>query len=586
MASYVGLDLSPGQARIVEAEGSAKKLKIKRFARVEFDPSEDGPASSYIGKEVGDVVGKAFSKNKIAREPIAMSWDSDHTIFREMDLPFTSYDQISKVIKYEAESHLLNCDIDDVVVSFYKLREERDKSHLLVMAVRKDQLLNRFDVLGRAGVDPIQVDLDVMAAFNALSAIGYTEEHGTFMVLDCGRRTTNLLLISNGRLVSGRAIRLGRDSMTRRLAADLGSDPAQIADQASGLLEDPAKAREDDLMVPMSDALGVATPETAKAPAELAHDLAVDEAAGFYKRLTREINRTLVTTRLPESIEAVFVTGPGSLLPGFHERVEELLPFDAPVQRLDLLGHVDCDVKGVEPEEIEADLLIPLGLAFKAAGRDDTSVDFRQEECRYARKFDQIREPLLYFCGFLLFLVLLLNLFDIRKLSVRTPFLFDTNHADLTRIHQYANTLYKSALGKSATLPESHAKPGEASIDFMRRKMSDRIDELKGELGRGGSIPEMPSAFHMWKDAFDAIGPYMDRMGKLWITDLRVIGSQKAPFIELTGYVNEAGAYSDLLEALGKIPGIVSVEEASTSQAGGRLQFKDLRIIYPDREDL
>jgi len=98
-----------------------------------------------------------MSENR-SREPVAMSWDSALTVFREMDLPFTSQEQIRKVIKYEAESHLLNCDIDDVVVCFYKLREEREKSHVMVMAARKDLLLNRFEVLSRAGVrEPAEV---------------------------------------------------------------------------------------------------------------------------------------------------------------------------------------------------------------------------------------------------------------------------------------------------------------------------------------------------------------------------------------------------------------------------------------------
>ena len=129
MASFVGLDLSSNQARILEAEGTAKKLKIKNFASVDLVASEaTGPAAAFMDKETAEQIGKAFSKNKFSREPIAMSWDSDHTIFREMTLPFLGEEQIRKVIKYEAESHLLNCDIDDVVVSFYKLREEKEKA--------------------------------------------------------------------------------------------------------------------------------------------------------------------------------------------------------------------------------------------------------------------------------------------------------------------------------------------------------------------------------------------------------------------------------------------------------------------------
>src|SRR5690606_32559702 len=214
MANYVGIDMGPTPARILEAEGSVKRMNVTRFRRVELRTPDEALQSSFLGKEHGDLLDAAMSEAKVSREPVAMAWASDHTIFRELDLPFTGDEQIRRVIKYETESHLLNCDIDDVVVSSYKLREERDKSHLMVMAVRKDHLLNRFEILARAGLDPLVVDLDVMSTFNAISGLGYAAETGSFIVLDCGRRTTNLLLVSGGRLLAGRAIRLGADSVT------------------------------------------------------------------------------------------------------------------------------------------------------------------------------------------------------------------------------------------------------------------------------------------------------------------------------------------------------------------------------------
>lgn len=589
MATYVGLHLASAQARILEAEGSAKKLKVKKFTTVDLATPDRGSPTSVLSKETADLITKAFAKGKIAREPLAMSWDSDLTVFREMNLPFTGHDQIQKVIKYEAESHLHNCDIDDVVVTFYKLSEERDKSHLLVMAARKDQLLNRFEVLARGGIDPIMVDLDVMASFNALSAVGYTEEHKSFMVLDCGRRTTNVLIISNGRLVSGRAIRLGSDSLTRRIASDLGADPAQIAQQTVALLDDPDKRHADDLLVPMVS--GRDLPEPMKRPEDLAHEIAVSEAEGFYGRLSREVRRTLVTTRLPEAIEVVYVTGPGSLLPGFVDAIVAQLPVEAPVRKLNLLEHVDCSLKDVDLDVLESELLTPLGLAFKIAGHDETGVDFRQEEARYARKFDQIREPLIYFCGFLLFLVLLVNLFDVRKLSVRQPFLVQQNVSDMYRIHQQAFTMFQRTLGKDEKVPVKFAKASVQSIDYMRRRMDQRIEDLKSQLGRGGAIPELPSAFQMWKDAFESISPYMERMGKLWLENVTIaVSNQKEPYIQFDGLVQNASAYSDLAEAVRKIPGVARIEQASLAPLPGPdgqslTQFKALKVIYPERKE-
>jgi len=593
MANYVGLDLGSHEARILEVEGSARKLKLVKYSKVDLPsaPSASSAPAAMMDKEAGVLIDKAFSSQKISREPLAMSWDSGHTIFRELDLPFTGKDQINKVIKYEAESHLLNCDIDDVVVSHYKLKEERDKSHLMIMAARKDQLLNRFDILGRAGIDPLVVDLDVMSAFNALDGLGYTKEHKTFMVLDCGRIATNVLLVVNGRLVSGRAIRMGSDSMTGRLAKDLEADPALIAEQAPELLADPSAASREDLIVPAGRLAGEPEekPETVKASGELAHDLALQQADEFYVRVAREVRRTVVTARLAESIEVIYVTGPGSLLPGFSEGLAGKLGLDAPVEPLKLLDRVEHKLAPDQARVVEAEICTALGLTFKLAGHDATGIDFRQEECRYARRFDQIKEPLIYFCFFLMFLALLQNLLDAKILWTKEPFFVKEADSDLSQIHAQGSELYKAALGSSeATFPPKFEDPSLASLNYMKMKMDARISKLKGELGRGGTIPELKSAVPMWRDCFDQIQAKMDEIGKFYLDDATfAIRGTREPFIELNGEVPSYEALDDLMEALRAIPGIERVVEGKGVPVPGeeRIRFSGVKVVFPKREE-
>ncbi len=598
MATHVGLELSSAEARILEAEGTAKKLKITNFVRVELEPPKEGPAAAILDKDAGDRIDKALSASKISRDPVAMSWDSGLTIFREMELPFTSDEQIRKVIKYEAESHLLNCDINDVVVCHYKLVEGKEKSRLMVMAANKEQLLNRLEVVGRAGVDPQIVDLDVMAAFNALSALGYVNEHKTFMVLDCGRRLTQALLITDGRLISGRAIRIGSDQITTRLAHDLETDPAMIAGQAKRLLGNPDTS--DDLLVPAASVTPAESKEekaeTAKAPVELARDLAMQRVGDFYGKLAREVRRTLITQKLPNPIEVVYATGPGSLLPGFAENVAQKLGINAPVKPLALFERVEHTLKPDHAKQVEAEALTALGLAFKSAGYDSTNVDFRQEEVRYTKKFDQVKEPLIYFCAVALLFVLLWDMMDVKRLSTKQPFLIQVAKSDMYKIHDAAMQVYTKALGTDAPITPAMKEPSLVGVNAIKRQMDSKIEELKAELGRGGTITKLPSAFVMWQDVFSAIQPEMGRIGKLVIEDIRVVvRKQKNPYCELKGYTSSPAAYNDLITALKTIrapkevpngePELVpvTVKEGNTKNPGDRYEFVGLRIEWPER---
>lgn len=580
MAKVLGIEFGSRRVRLLHADGSAKRPRIRRFETFELRTAEEASSSNFLTKEQQKALERKISQGRYPREPAAMAWSSDFTVFREIDVPFASDDQIRKVLKFEAESHLLNCDIEDVVVSHYALRKERDRSHLMVMAVRKDLLLDRLEALQRAGVDPLFVDLDFMSVFNAVIGLGYGDEHENFMILDCGRRTTNLLLVSNKRLISGRAIRLGVDSVVREVSGDLGADVPQIEAEQRRLLEDGSRG----------DLVTAGAPEekqeSEKTALELAQGLALDRVEGFYGRLTREVRRTLAVATLPETIEVLYVTGPGSLLPEFAERVAAGLGVEAPVERLSVLERVDSDLDEEQARSFESEGLASLGLAYKLLGRDVTGVDFRQEECRYARKFDQIKEPLLYLCGFLLFLVLLQNLVDVRRLSVKEPFLIKKRSADIARIHTAGVEQFRAALGKDAVLPEKYAEPSKASLNWIRARMQQQVDELKSQLGRGGKIPEMPSALIMWRDCFDAIQKRMDAIGKLFLDDLRIeVRQQRQPYIELSGKVTSLASLDQLRSALNEIPGIEKVERGSSKSVGDLVQFDGVKVVYPEREE-
>jgi type IV pilus assembly protein PilM len=591
LANHVGVDLSNRQIRVLEAEGTAKKLKLKRFARAELGGNvAEGQSLLFLDKEVGKTIEQTFRNAKISREPTALSWDSDLTIFRELELPFTSDEQIRKVVKYEAEAHLHNCDIDDVVVSFYKLAEGKDKSHVMVMAVRKDQLLNRLEILGAAGVDPVVADLDVMAAFNALSALGYTTEHKSFMLLDCGRRTTNLLLVSGGRLIAGRAIRIGSDQLVKRIAADLEADPADVASQTQRLLMPTDEQTANDLIVTVRDAKGGEVDETKKLPVDLARDLATQRAGDFLQRITREVKRTLATADVPEGVEVIYVTGAGSRIPGFAASIASGLAAEVPVQQLSFLDRVDCALEPDEKADAELESLTALGLCFKLAGHDATGIDLRQEEAKYARKFDQVKEPLVYLGGLTLFFVLLLNLLDLRMLSLEIPFLVEPQKSKLAVVHGEAVKAYTSAFGGEKKLAGKQSEPGLPSMQFILGQLRTRVEELKGELGRGGSIPEHPSAFKMWKECFDAIAGGMNGIGKLYLDNLTInVKDIKRPTIEINGFVPNNSSYSDLVAALQSIPE-VSVVEGTTApkQVDGveLLNFAKLIVMYPERQDV
>ncbi|MBK6939481.1 MAG: pilus assembly protein PilM [Planctomycetes bacterium] len=576
MSVYVGLDLTTARARIVETEGSGKKLKVTKFVSADVTEPGKPPSSAFVDEAFAERLRAVLKEHDFATDPVGMSWDASLTTFRDLDLPFTGMEQLRKVIKYEAESHLHNCDIEDVVVSFYKLSETPDKSHLMLMAARKDHLLNRIETLQTIGVDPMMVDLDALAMFNTLAALEYTKEHETFAVLDCGRRATNVLVVHKGRMVLTRAIRMGSEHVAARLAHDLADSGG--VEKAQALLQNPDSNR-DDLLVPARTDRG----DLEKAPSELERDLALSRIGDFYGKMQKEVRRTLATSRTDWKLDAIYVTGPGSLMPGFAEEAAKAFLSEAPVKKLDILARVQHEIPAAEAAVAESEMATALGLAFKIAGFDETAVDFRQEEARYAKKFDQVKEPLVYFCSFLLFFVLILNLYDIKKLSVVQPFLVNKQNSHIAQIHTYVSKKFQEAM-TAAKWTKPLQEPSAKSIDVMQRTMDQQMKALMGELGRGGTIPRMPSAFDMLRQTFDAIKPKMGSIQKLVITQIKVgVRTQPQRTVEISGYVPAQSGVDDLMEALAAIPeiGPANVERPKTTAQASGIQFQGLKVKFP-----
>jgi Tfp pilus assembly PilM family ATPase len=327
MAGQTAIEYGGRRVRLLHFDGSGRKLRVLGVAETELPEVAGGGEEGE--QEAADLhataIDEALDEAGFPSDPSVMAFDAGHAMFREFDLPFTSDEQIAKVVRFESESHFPG-DIDDYVIQHVVLRKTRDKSHLLVCGVKKDDLLDRFEILEEAGLDPMLVDIDDLALYQALLGTGVAAEHPRMAVLNAQDTTTSLLVLVDGKLFALRSIRVGARSVTRDVqAGDADSD------------------------------VGTAH----------AHE--------YFTRLLREIRRTLSTVPELGELDALYVTGSGSRIPGFGEAVGEALGCEA--VSLDLLESVDHKLSAADAERYGPDIGVLLGLAYKLNGMDETRTD-------------------------------------------------------------------------------------------------------------------------------------------------------------------------------------------------------------------
>lgn len=215
MSRTTGLRLGTRRFEIVALEGSAKKPKLRGLAA---GRSAEASAGLQGQKEALAELVKAQRK-ALEAEEIALSIDGGLGIYRHLSLPFAEREKIEEVIRFEVESKIPQADIENLVVDFFITEATPVESHLLVTAVPSPALRERIELAAAVGLEPVEAELETASLFHAAEFVGALTAGAAQLLVHLGERTTSIVVASDGRLRSMRALHLA-------IEAEAGEPPA------------------------------------------------------------------------------------------------------------------------------------------------------------------------------------------------------------------------------------------------------------------------------------------------------------------------------------------------------------------------
>ena len=545
MGKSVGLEIHARGVRAVEVTGRGKNAKVVRYVDTPLVPRGGAPDP----EELQDALNAIFRGSKFSRNHVVTSLPADETVVREIPVPFKNDDQIRKVIKYEAEHHLHDCDADDVIVQYTRIGESADGANLLVFAARKDDISRRIEYARGSGVEPLAMDLDAAAVYNAVRASGALDQTPNCVLVNIQHRATEMIFVVDGEVRALRSVRMGVDSITAGLARDMDID---MAEADTKLLELTGDGSEGDLLVPEGD-LSMKR-ETEKSHAELERDLFTNKRDDFLARLRREYVRSSAGLRGMGKPEAVIVTGPGLKVPGLTELLSKRLNMTVDVFQPS--QDFAYKANGVSAAEFDAGAAVPLGLALKGLGNDNLALDFRQEEMQVANKFELLKNPLAVTVT-LLFLALMASaFFFVQKKNGLSRNRFD--ELTLNAFQSFSTVADKfNALDEGIIAKREHVHAGEVEAAGERplaikrfvnslRRMRLRLER---EVGNEKGLPPITSALHMWNEIFGVFSNLHEEIG--YIDFRHIIIKQDS--VELAIIVQNTEAIDRIAEPLSNL---------------------------------
>jgi len=153
----VGLDIGSRTVTLAVVNTGLKGLKVERLVT---QPIGGGPEG------VIQAIALLKATYPLRNVPVAISVPVHALSSRPVTLPFTLRSKLEAVLPSELEGQI-PFELDDVVIDFFTMAQEADRSRVLAVALPKSTLRPRLDELARAGIDPRMVTVDAVALASA-----------------------------------------------------------------------------------------------------------------------------------------------------------------------------------------------------------------------------------------------------------------------------------------------------------------------------------------------------------------------------------------------------------------------------------
>jgi type IV pilus assembly protein PilM len=338
----VGLDLGSSSVKVVELKkkGAGYELLNLGMESLGQDTVVDGAIMDSFS--VANAIEKIFSENKIKTKNVATAVSGHSVIVKKITVNVATEDEVLNAVPYEAQQYI-PFDMADVNLSYQILGQPQAGPgfDVMLVAVKKDKILNHTNVVRQAGKEPILVDIDAFALQNAFEVSYEPAPERMIALLNIGASIMNINILRGGVPLFTRDVSVGGNQYTDTLQKelDLSYDDAEKLKQGK---EVPNVAP--DAMTP--------------------HVRSVSEILLLEVQKTFDFFRQTTTT---ENIQQIYVAGGTARIEGLADLLKE--EFNIPVEIMNPFQTVDINPSKFDTSyinDIAPRMSVAVGLALRS----------------------------------------------------------------------------------------------------------------------------------------------------------------------------------------------------------------------------
>src|ERR1700690_2756103 len=336
----VGLDIGSSSIKAVELKSTKAGYELVSFGMEPLAQDTVVDGAIMDAPQVANAITKIFDAQKIKTKDGATSVSGHSVIVKRVPLPLMTEEELYERIPSEASQHI-PFDIADVNLSYQLLESMDAQMDVLLVAVKKDKILNHTNVLAQAGKTPVVVDIDAFALQNSFELNYEPDPSQVVALLNVGASVMNINIVRGWTPLFTRDVSVGGNQYTDALQKelDLSYDDAERL-KMGGTRPGVTDEQRGQILRSVSDIL----------------ILEIQKTFDFFR-----------ATASGENIRRIYVAGGTARVPGLLELLKE--EFAMPVEELYPFRKVSI-VPGRHDEnhlrELAPRLAIAVGLALRS----------------------------------------------------------------------------------------------------------------------------------------------------------------------------------------------------------------------------
>lgn len=226
VTDFFGLDIGSSGIRLVELKGSGTTRTLQRYAYVPLEGNIALSDAKTDLQKLAQAIARLVDQAKVSTKNVAVGIPSSKVFTTVADVERLSDADLAKSIRYQADA-LIPTPLAESKIDWALLGDspaDKTKVEILLSSVPNKFVEDRLDMLESIGLNVIAFEPDNLALARALLADNVP---GAQLVLDIGRKGTDLVITQAGMPRLTRAIPTGVEAIVRSAAQNLSVDEKQ-----------------------------------------------------------------------------------------------------------------------------------------------------------------------------------------------------------------------------------------------------------------------------------------------------------------------------------------------------------------------